>query len=92
VGTATAQHRDLLDQMLARLRIAVDHDLDLMMDGQTSSGLLARMLPALDEVLTHEQPDIVLAQGDTTSVFGARYAHFIAGLRLVMSRRDATDT
>ncbi|MDR2164197.1 MAG: UDP-N-acetylglucosamine 2-epimerase (non-hydrolyzing) [Zoogloeaceae bacterium] len=90
VVAATAQHRDLLDQMLARLRIAVDHDLDLMMDGQTSSGLLARMLPALDEVLTHEQPDIVLAQGDTTSVFGAAlcafhrriaFGHVEAGLR-----------
>jgi UDP-N-acetylglucosamine 2-epimerase (non-hydrolysing) len=90
VVVATAQHRDLLDQMLTRLGIEADYDLDLMMDGQSSSGLLARMLPALDAVLAREHPDAVLAQGDTTTVFGAAlcafhcripFGHVEAGLR-----------
>lgn len=76
VVVATAQHRDLLDQMLERLHIPVDHDLDLMQDGQQLSELLARMLPALDGVLSHERPAAVLAQGDTTTVLGAALAAF----------------
>lgn len=90
VVIATAQHRGLLDQMLSGLAIGVDHDLDLMQDGQNPSDLLARMLPALDSVLEHERPDIVLSQGDTTTVFGAAvcafhrhipFGHVEAGLR-----------
>lgn len=90
VVIATAQHRDMLDQMLFRFRIVPDHDLNLMADGQTSLSLLAHMLPALGEVFTREKPDAVLAQGDTTTVFGAAlcafhlhipFGHIEAGLR-----------
>lgn len=90
VVVATAQHRDLLDQMLERLRIDADHDLNLMVEGQNLSDLLARMLPALDAVLVKECPDAVLAQGDTTTVLGAAlcafhrqipFGHVEAGLR-----------
>jgi UDP-N-acetylglucosamine 2-epimerase (non-hydrolysing) len=76
VVVATGQHRSLLDQMLQRLGIAVDHDLNLMQDGQRPSALLARMLPALESVLLSETPATVLAQGDTTTVFGAAIAAF----------------
>lgn len=76
VVVATAQHRGLLDQMLERLRVSVDHDLNLMQDGQQPSELLARMLPALDGVLSQESSAAVLAQGDTTTVFGAALAAF----------------
>ena len=76
VVVATAQHRDLLDQMLDRLDVPVDHDLDMMTDGQTSAELVARMLPAIDRVLEHEHADVVLAQGDTTTVFVAGLAAF----------------
>ena len=76
VVVATAQHRGLLDQMLVRLRVQVDYDLDLMQDGQQPSELLARMLPALDEVLAREAPAALLAQGDTTTVLGAALAAF----------------
>jgi len=76
VVVATAQHRGLLDQMLTRLRIDVDRDLNLMQDGQQPSALLARMLPALDAVLVDESPAAVLAQGDTTTVLGAALAAF----------------
>lgn len=76
VVIATAQHRGLLDQMLKRFRIEVDHDLDLMTEGQSPSALIARMLPALDRVLSMEAPVAVLAQGDTTTVLGSALAAF----------------
>jgi UDP-N-acetylglucosamine 2-epimerase (non-hydrolysing) len=76
VVVATAQHRGLLDQMLERFRIEVDHDLDLMTEGQSPSELIARMLPALDAVLAQEHCDAVLAQGDTTTVFVSALAAF----------------
>jgi len=76
VVVVTGQHRSLLDQMLQRLGIAVDHDLNLMQEGQRPSELLARMLPALESVLLSEAPAAVLAQGDTTTVFGAAIAAF----------------
>jgi UDP-N-acetylglucosamine 2-epimerase (non-hydrolysing) len=87
---ATAQHRDMLDQMLTRLDISVDHDLNLMSMNQSPSELLSRMLPALDELFVQEKADIVLAQGDTISVFAAaltafhkqlNFGHVEAGLR-----------
>lgn len=73
---ATAQHRVLLDQMLTRLEVAVDHDLDLMTAGQSPTELLARMLPALDALLAKAGADAVLAQGDTITVFAAALAAF----------------
>lgn len=76
IVVATAQHRGLLDQMLGRLHVVVDHDLDLMHEGQQPSELLARMLPALDVVLEKTAPAAVLAQGDTTTVLGAALAAF----------------
>lgn len=90
VVVVTAQHRDLLDQMLAQLHVPVDHDLNLMTDGQTSAELIARMLPILDQVMKQEQADVVLAQGDTATVFAAAlsafhlkipFGHIEAGLR-----------
>ncbi|MFC4762379.1 non-hydrolyzing UDP-N-acetylglucosamine 2-epimerase [Dyella koreensis] len=76
VVVATAQHRDLLDQMLSRLEVPVDHDLNLMTEGQVPTDLIARMLPALDRVLVKEHASIVLAQGDTTTVLAAALAAF----------------
>ncbi len=87
---ATAQHREMLDQVLALFGILPDIDLDLMQPGQTLSGLAARVLTALDPVLVAEQPDWVLVQGDTTTVMMAalaaqhrqiRVGHVEAGLR-----------
>lgn len=90
IVVATAQHRDMLDQMLDRLGVPVHHDLDLMLPGQQPSELIARMLPTLDQLLEREEADIVLAQGDTATVFGAAlsafhrkipFGHVEAGLR-----------
>jgi UDP-N-acetylglucosamine 2-epimerase (non-hydrolysing) len=73
---ATAQHRDLLDQVLDRLAVPVDYDLDLMTKGQSPVEMLPRLLPALDDRLANAGADAVLAQGDTITVFGAALAAF----------------
>ncbi|MBN2392181.1 MAG: UDP-N-acetylglucosamine 2-epimerase (non-hydrolyzing) [Anaerolineae bacterium] len=72
----TAQHREMLDQVLALFDIAPDYDLNLMTPGQTLSGLTARVFTELDPVLAQEQPDWVLVQGDTTTVMAASLAAF----------------
>jgi UDP-N-acetylglucosamine 2-epimerase (non-hydrolysing) len=86
----TAQHREMLDQMLDVFDISPDHDLNLMQPGQTLSQFTARALTALDEVIARVQPDWVLVQGDTTTVMVAslvayyhrvRVGHVEAGLR-----------
>jgi UDP-N-acetylglucosamine 2-epimerase (non-hydrolysing) len=87
---ATAQHRDLLDQVLSVFRITPDHDLNLMQAGQTLAQSAARILAALESVLIQDPPDMVLVQGDTTTTLcGALSAfyrrvpvgHVEAGLR-----------
>lgn len=78
----TAQHRKLLDQMLQRFNVTVDYDLDLMQANQGLNQLIARMLPALEEIIQKEQPYAVLAQGDTATVFGAALRFFMQTFRL----------
>ncbi|NWA26172.1 UDP-N-acetylglucosamine 2-epimerase (non-hydrolyzing) [Pseudomonas gingeri] len=87
---ATAQHRHMLDQVLDFFDITPDIDLDIMRPNQSLATLTARLLEGLDEVLLAEKPDVVLAQGDTTTVMGAALAcfyqripfgHIEAGLR-----------
>jgi UDP-N-acetylglucosamine 2-epimerase (non-hydrolysing) len=72
----TAQHRFMLDQVLGTFEVTPDHDLDLMQPGQTLAQLSARILAALEPVLTAEWPDLVLVQGDTTTTFMAALAAF----------------
>lgn len=90
VVLATAQHRGMLDQMLGFFGIAADVDLDAMRENQTLADLMARLLPALDGTLASLKPDLVLAQGDTTTVLAVAlssfyrripFAHVEAGLR-----------
>src|SRR5689334_16295535 len=73
---ATAQHRELLDQVLTVFRIKPDHDLNLMLPGQSLSQASARILAALEPVLQQEQPDLVLVQGDTTTTLCGALAAF----------------
>jgi UDP-N-acetylglucosamine 2-epimerase (non-hydrolysing) len=72
----TAQHRELLDQTLASFGIVPDVDLNLMRPGHTLVELTGRVLEGVDRVLAAEQPDLVLVQGDTTTVFAASLAAF----------------
>ena len=87
---ATAQHRDMLDQVLAFFGIEPDIDLDVMRPNQTLATLTGQLLLKLDVVLLEERPDAVLVQGDTTTVMACALAcfyrripvgHIEAGLR-----------
>ena len=72
----TAQHRQLLDQMLADLEIRPDHDLDAMTENQTLATLTAALLLKLDALFRANRPDLVLVQGDTTTAFAAAQTAF----------------
>lgn len=72
----TAQHREMLDQVLAAFGIEPDHDLNLMQPGQTLGQTTARTIAALEHVIAAERPDVVVVQGDTTSTFGGALAAF----------------
>jgi UDP-N-acetylglucosamine 2-epimerase (non-hydrolysing) len=74
----TAQHRQMLDQVLQIFGVAPEYDLDLMLPGQTLAQSSARILAALEDVLVNERPDIVLVQGDTTTTFCGALAAFYA--------------
>jgi UDP-N-acetylglucosamine 2-epimerase (non-hydrolysing) len=86
----TAQHRQMLDQVLSLFHIAPDYDLNLMRDDQSLAELSAAIFTHLDPVLSEFKPDWVLAQGDTTTVAIAslltyfhriKFGHVEAGLR-----------
>lgn len=86
----TAQHRQMLDQVLGLFNITPDYDLDLMRENQTLSELSASIFTNLDPVLSDFKPDWVLAQGDTTTVaitsllcyyHKIKFGHVEAGLR-----------
>ncbi|HEV3341694.1 MAG TPA: UDP-N-acetylglucosamine 2-epimerase (non-hydrolyzing) [Pirellulales bacterium] len=96
VVCSTGQHRQMLDQVLELFGIKPDYDLGLMQPDQSLSQLTARLFEGLDRVLAEVQPDWVLAQGDTTTVFvagmvafyrGVHFGHVEAGLRTGDKRR-----
>jgi UDP-N-acetylglucosamine 2-epimerase (non-hydrolysing) len=80
ITCATAQHRSLLDQVLAVFHIQPDYDLDLMQPGQTLTASTSRILAALESVMLAAQPDFVLVQGDTTTTFCGALAAFYHGI------------
>src|SRR5260370_14066299 len=86
----TAQHRQMLDQVLNLFKIVPDHDLNLMTDDQTPCQVASAALSRLEPILKNERPDWVLVQGDTTTTAAASLAayysripvgHVEAGLR-----------
>lgn len=72
----TAQHREMLDQVLELFKLKPDYDLNIMKPNQTISMITSNVLIGLDEVFNKEQPDIVLVHGDTTTTFAAALAGF----------------
>lgn len=82
VVCATAQHRDMLDQVLALFGITPDYDLDLMRPDQSLASLTARAVSALDEVVERERPDWLLVQGDTTTAMVGALAGFYRRVRV----------
>jgi UDP-N-acetylglucosamine 2-epimerase (non-hydrolysing) len=90
VVCVTAQHRQMLDQVLRLFAIEPDYDLNIMQDDQSLSYVTARVLTELEGVIHKEKPDWVLVQGDTTTAMAAslaafyqrvKVAHVEAGLR-----------
>jgi UDP-N-acetylglucosamine 2-epimerase (non-hydrolysing) len=86
----TAQHRQMLDQVLSYFHIEPDYDLDVMKDRQTLSEMSVRVIQGLEPVLREAKPDLILVHGDTSTTFLASYAallqqikvgHVEAGLR-----------
>lgn len=86
----TAQHREMLDQVMDLFRLEADYDLDLMQREQSLASLAAVALPAVCDVVRSAKPDWVIVQGDTTTTWvaalaasysGVRVAHVEAGLR-----------
>ncbi len=78
----TAQHRQMLDQVLDLFEITPDHDLDIMSPGQDLFDVTARALLGLRDILKQEQPDMVLVQGDTTTCFTGALAAFYEGIKI----------
>ncbi|OCA84633.1 non-hydrolyzing UDP-N-acetylglucosamine 2-epimerase [Bacillus sp. FJAT-27986] len=76
IVTVTAQHRQMLDQVLDIFDIQPDYDLNIMRDKQTLAGITTRALEGLHEVMGEVKPDIVLVHGDTTTTFVASLAAF----------------
>ena len=76
VVCVTAQHREMLDQVLEIFDIKPDYDLDIMKNRQTLVGITTRVLEGLDEVIKKEAPNIVLVHGDTSTSFVAALAAF----------------
>lgn len=72
----TAQHRQMLDQVLNIFEIKPDYDLDIMKQGQTLADVTTRALNGLEDVIKEAKPDIVLVHGDTTTTFAGALAAF----------------
>lgn len=72
----TAQHREMLDQVLELFELVPDHDLNIMKQNQTISQITSNVLMGLEEIFKKENPDIVLVHGDTTTTFAASLAAF----------------
>ena len=72
----TAQHREMLDQVLEVFKIIPNYDLNIMKSGQTLSEITSRVLISLEEIIKKEQPSIILVHGDTTTTFAGALAAF----------------
>lgn len=72
----TAQHREMLDQVLSTFDISPDYDLNIMKNGQTLTEITAKSLQQLDEIIKKVKPDIVLVHGDTTTTLSGTLASF----------------
>src|SRR5215831_10200335 len=72
----TAQHRDMLDQVLEAFRVIPEYDLDLMQPGQRLSNLTAHILSAIEPILQAKRPSLVIVQGDTTTTLAGALAAF----------------
>lgn len=82
IVAVTAQHRQMLDQVLEVFGIIPDYDLNIMKDGQTLTDITSRVIRELDAVIKEAQPDIMLVHGDTTTTFAASVAGFYHRIKI----------
>lgn len=82
VVCVTAQHREMLDQVLRIFDIKPDYDLDIMKTRQSLGGITTRVLEGMEEVLKKEKPDVVLVHGDTSTSFVAALAAFYEQIKV----------
>lgn len=78
----TAQHRDMLDQVLKIFDIEPDYDLDIFEHGQSLSQITERAMKGIENVIKEFNPDVLLVQGDTTTVFAGALAGFYNGVKV----------
>ncbi|MGN1317979.1 MAG: non-hydrolyzing UDP-N-acetylglucosamine 2-epimerase, partial [Lachnospirales bacterium] len=78
----TAQHREMLDQVLEIFNLKPDYDLDIMTSRQTLTGITTKALTGLEGVMEEAKPDLVLVHGDTTTTFAGALAAFYGGIKL----------
>lgn len=78
----TAQHRQMLDQVLEIFDLKPDYDLDIMTQRQTLTSITTKALTGLEEVMSEAKPDLVLVHGDTTTTFAGALAAFYSGIKL----------
>lgn len=76
IVAVTAQHREMLDQVLGLFDIVPDYDLDIMAKGQTLFDITSKAMNGLNQVLAEAKPDIILVHGDTTTTFAGALAAF----------------
>ena len=77
IVTVTAQHRQMLDQVLDTFKIKPDYDLNMMKDRQTLVDVTTSAFEGLDNVMKEAKPDIVLVHGDTSTTFVASLSCFL---------------
>jgi UDP-N-acetylglucosamine 2-epimerase (non-hydrolysing) len=80
INVSSGQHTTLLEPFVRLFGIRVDHDLQVMEPGQNPNGVCARVLAALDALLSRSRPDMLLVQGDTTTAFAGALAAFHRGI------------
>ena len=78
----TAQHREMLDQVLNLFDIQADYDLNIFKPGQSLTEITTRAIKGLEEVIIKEKPDVLLVQGDTTTVFAGALAAFYQKVKI----------
>ena len=78
----TAQHREMLDQVLNLFDIQPDYDLNIFTPGQSLTEITTRAIKGLEEVILKEKPDVLLVQGDTTTVFAGALAAFYQKVKI----------
>ena len=78
----TAQHREMLDQVLELFKIVPEFDLDIMKRKQSLTGITTRILKGLDEIFQVENPDLILVHGDTTTTFAGALAAFYKQIKV----------